>query len=90
MYPPPFCELGIGVSHVIQIYLVIMLVYAVASWIPDMRGRWTDYVAMLVEPLLAPVRRLVPPVGGLDLAFIIVVILLQFLSTFIIRTSCSV
>jgi YggT family protein len=33
----------------------------------------------LTEPLLAPVRRIVPPIGGLDLSVLIVIIALQFL-----------
>ena len=50
------------------------------SWIPDLRrGRWVYYLAGLIEPVLAPVRRIVPPVGGLDLAFLIVLLVLQLL-----------
>lgn len=63
----------------IWIYTIIMIAYAVVSWIPDIRGRWTDYLAMLVEPVLAPVRRIIPSVGGLDLSFLVVIILLNVL-----------
>ena len=55
-----------------------MLVYALVSWVPSLRGRWTDYVAMLVEPVLTPVRRIIPPMGGLDISFLVVIIALQF------------
>jgi YggT family protein len=83
------CDLGLGFARVISIYTLIMIVYAIISWIPDLRGRWTDYVAMLVDPVLAPVRRLIPPVAGLDLSFLIVIILLQVLSRWIASSSCS-
>ncbi len=33
----------------------------------------------LTEPLLAPVRRFIPPIGGLDLSMLVVIIALQFL-----------
>ena len=52
-----------------------MLVYALVSWVPSIRGRWTDYVAMLVEPVLQPVRRIIPPIGGFDISFLIVIFL---------------
>ncbi|MBC5829759.1 MAG: YggT family protein [Candidatus Eremiobacteraeota bacterium] len=65
-----------------------MIVYAVLSWVPSLRGRWSDYVAMLVEPVLAPVRRIIPPVGGLDLSFLVVLILLQVLRARIVPLSC--
>ena len=62
-----------------------MLVYAVLSWVPDLRGSWTRYVAMLVEPVLIPVRRIVPPVGGIDLAFMVVIGLLWVIDNFLVR-----
>lgn len=71
------CSVILILHQLISIYVVIMLVYAVVSWIPSIRGRWTNYVAMLVEPVLMPVRRIIPPLGGLDLSFLIVIILLQ-------------
>jgi YggT family protein len=54
-----------------------MLLYAVVSWVPSLRGRWSDYVAMVVEPVLQPVRRIVPPLGGIDLSFLVVIVLLS-------------
>ena len=83
------CDLGQGVARVISIYTIIMIVYAVISWIPALRGRWTEYVAMLVEPVLAPVRRIIPPLGGFDLSFLIVLLLLQYLGRWIVSSSCS-
>jgi YggT family protein len=31
----------------------------------------------LIEPLLRPARRLLPPIGGLDLSALVVILLLQ-------------
>ncbi len=84
----PTCAFLFGISKVIYIYTIIMIVYAVLSWVPSLRGRWSDYVAMLVEPVLAPVRRIIPPVGGLDLSFLVVLILLQVLRARIVPLSC--
>jgi YggT family protein len=71
------CSLWVVVDWFFKAYLLVMLVYAVISWIPSLRGRWTDYIAMLVEPVLTPVRRVIPPLGGLDLSFLVVIIVLQ-------------
>lgn len=76
-------------SRLLQIYWVIMLVYAVVSWIPSLRGRWTDYVAMLVEPVLLPVRRIIPPLGGLDIAFLVVILLVSWLINALPRSLCT-
>ncbi|MBV8363291.1 MAG: YggT family protein [Candidatus Eremiobacteraeota bacterium] len=85
------CQLLQGISWALWIYTIIMLVYAVVSWIPDLRGRWSDYVGMVVEPVVAPVRRLIPPAGGFDWSFLIVLIGFQVLIRIInsyIATSC--
>ncbi len=63
------CEIDQLIVWIFRAYSVILFVYALLSWIPDLRGPWVRYLAMLVEPVLAPIRRIVPPVGGLDLAF---------------------
>jgi YggT family protein len=79
------CEIWRLVSLVLQVYSIVMIVYAVVSWIPSIRGRWSEVLAMLVEPVLVPVRRLIPPVGGFDLAFLIVLLLIQFVNGAIVR-----
>jgi YggT family protein len=66
------CQIWGLVAIVFKVYLLVLLVYAVLSWVPSLRGRWSDYLAMVVEPVLMPVRRIIPPMGGLDLSFIVV------------------
>jgi YggT family protein len=58
----------------LRVFWFMMLLYAVISWIPSLQGKWSTYVARIVEPVLVPVRRLIPPVGGLDLAFLVVIL----------------
>ena len=72
------CSLYTVVAWLLNLYVFIMLAYALVSWVPSLRGKWSDYVAMLVEPVLTPVRRIIPPMGGLDISFLVVIIALQF------------
>jgi YggT family protein len=78
------CLIWEAVYWIFWVYLLLMLAYAVVSWVPSLRGRWTDYVTMLVEPVLVPVRRVIPPMGGLDLSFLVVVIVLQLVNSQIV------
>jgi len=65
---------------VLQFYFVAVLLYALLSWIgPAGHGPAAHLLGRLCEPLLAPVRRLVPPIGGLDLSALFVLIGLQAL-----------
>jgi YggT family protein len=75
-------------SKLFGLYLLLMLVYAVVSWVPSLRGRWTDYLAMVIEPVLVPIRRVIPPLGGLDLSFLVVFIVLQFVMRMIASEPC--
>lgn len=65
---------------VLQFYFVAVLLYALLSWFA---GAGYNPVAQLlgrlVEPLLAPIRRVVPPLGGLDLSALFLMIALQAL-----------
>lgn len=65
---------------VLQFYFVIVLVYALLSWVaPGNYGPGPQLLGRLCEPLLAPLRRVVPPIGGLDLSALFVLIGLQAL-----------
>ncbi len=73
---PALCQALSALDKVIWLYTIIMFVYAVLSWVPDWRGSWSRYLDMLVEPVLIPIRRLVPPAGGIDWSFMIVLVIL--------------
>jgi YggT family protein len=81
------CELYLIVGKLLQFYGLVMLVYALISWVPSLRGKWTDYVAMLVEPVLTPVRRIIPPMGGLDISFIVVILAIQLIANQALTTA---
>lgn len=54
----------------------LLIVYAVLSWVQT-RSPVADTLAWLCEPLLRPVRRWVPLVGGIDLSVLVLLVLLQ-------------
>jgi YggT family protein len=75
-------------SKLFYAYLLLMIVYAIVSWIPSLRGRWTDYLAMVIEPVLAPVRRVIPPLGGFDLSFLVLFLVIQLVLRLIGSEPC--
>jgi YggT family protein len=56
----------------------LLIVYAVLSWVQT-RSPISDVLARLCEPLLAPVRRVLPALGGVDLSPLVLLVLLQVL-----------
>jgi YggT family protein len=83
------CTLGIVIGKLLQLFWLAMIVYALVSWVPSLRGRWSDYLARIVEPVLQPVRRVIPPIGGLDVAFLVVIVLVSYLAGAIPKAACA-
>ena len=71
------CTLTQLLDKLVYVYTLVLFVYAVVSWFPGARGRWVYYLAAIVEPVLRPVRRVIPPIGGFDIAFLVVILVLQ-------------
>jgi len=64
----------------LQFFTVCLLIYVVLSWVaPDLRNPAVQLLGRVCEPVLRPVRRLLPPLGGLDLSPLLVLIALQAL-----------
>ncbi|KAB2929680.1 MAG: YggT family protein [Candidatus Contendobacter sp.] len=65
----------------INIYLWGVIIQAVLSWInPDPYHPAARVLTQLTAPLLRPARRLLPPISGVDLSPLLVVVALIFLS----------
>jgi YggT family protein len=54
------------------------------SWVRlDPRNPLTMMVRSLTEPVLAPIRNVLPPIGGLDFSPLVLLIALQVLKGFV-------
>lgn len=66
----------------INVYFFAILLRVILSWVMPygmQRNPAGDLLVSLTEPLMRPARRLIPPVGGLDLSPIVVLVGLQLL-----------
>jgi YggT family protein len=72
------CSAWIVFGWTLRLFWVAMLLYAVVSWVPGLQGRWSSYITRIVEPVLLPVRRIIPPLGGFDLSFLVVILLIGY------------
>jgi YggT family protein len=57
----------------------LVLVYAVLSWVQT-QSYFSELISRLVSPALAPIRKIVPLVGGVDLSPLVLLVLLQILT----------
>lgn len=67
-------------ARLIDLYSLIVVVAVILSWVRvDRRNRLAVIVYALTEPVLAPIRKVLPPFGGLDLSPLLLLIALQIL-----------
>jgi YggT family protein len=57
-------------------YIVCIFIWVVLSWVQARHSPISIFLGQLIEPVLRPARRLLPPIGGFDLSPLIVTILL--------------
>lgn len=83
------------IDQAISLYIWALILAAVVSMligfgILDGRNRivWTvsDFLYRITEPALAPIRRFLPNLGGIDISPVILILLLQALKIFIATT----
>jgi YggT family protein len=83
------------VNNIIGLIIVLVIVQAVLSWliafnVLNIRNRFVGQVVYmlerLTEPLLRPLRRFIPNLGGIDITPIVLILGLQFLQIVLNRT----
>ena len=67
----------------------LLIAYAILSWMQT-SSPISDVIARLCEPLLRPVRRVVPLMGGIDLSPLVLLVLLQVVSIVLGHLQASV
>jgi len=64
----------------ISVLMLLVIARVLVSWLaPSGGGGLVAFIYQATEPILAPIRRLVPPTGGLDWAPLIVLLLIGLL-----------
>jgi YggT family protein len=75
------------ISSLIQLYIYVIIAGAVMSWLiafnvvnpynPAVRSIWQALNA-ITEPLLRPIRRMMPDLGGIDISPVILILACWF------------
>jgi YggT family protein len=95
------CSLFNLVVGALSLYYWVLIIAAVMSWLTafGVVNRHNRAVAMIddmlyrvTEPALRPLRRMIPPLGGVDISFIVLILLLIFVQNllyeYLFRAAC--
>ena len=67
-------------STILTLYWYIILARVLMSWFnPNPYNPIVDAIYRLTEPVLSPIRRMLPSMGGFDLSPLVVFFILMFL-----------
>lgn len=68
------------IVRLIDLYSLVALVSVILSWVPiDPRSPAMRLVSSLTEPVLAPIRRMLPAIGSVDFSPMVLLFALQML-----------
>ncbi|HEY6736435.1 MAG TPA: YggT family protein [Candidatus Saccharimonadia bacterium] len=73
----------------VRVFYVLLLLRVVMSWVASPTNRLYAWVVSATEPLLAPIRELLPRNMGLDLSPLVAFILLQVIQLVIVSLFSS-
>jgi len=75
------------ISFVLSAYIWIVIGRAVISWVnADPYNPIVRFLVQVTDPLLLRIRRYVPPMGGMDLSPMILILAIVFLQSFLVPT----
>lgn len=86
-------ELLAFISYLLTLYIYILIASAILSWLIafNVVNPYNQFVRMIseflyriTEPVLAPIRAMLPNLGGIDISPVIVILLIIFIQNVLI------
>ena len=66
------------ILFLVQIYYIGMIIYFFTSWVPSIReSKVGEFLGKIYEPFLEPFRKIIPPIGIIDISSIAAIIVLM-------------
>lgn len=75
------------VNVILSAYIWIVIARAVISWVnADPHNPIVRFLVQVTDPLLSRIRRILPPMGGIDLSPMLLILAIVFLQSFLVPT----
>ena len=73
-------------AAMLRLYSLMLVVYALLSWVMHKEHyppavRWLQ---SMVEPVLSQIRRVIPPIAGIDLSVIAALLIIEMIRSFLL------
>lgn len=76
----------IAIAGLLDIFVWLIIIRALLSWVsPDPRNPVVQLIAALTEPVMEPFRKIIPPLGAIDISPMILIFVVYFIKTIMVR-----
>jgi len=72
------------INFTAQAITLLMLAYAILSWVAKPWNQIRVFVDRISEPMLAPIRRVVPLVGMVEISPLVLILLVQLIARILV------
>jgi len=76
---------GFTLYTLVSVYILFIFIRFLASWFVFTRNTFLGFVQRVTDPVLIPVQRLIPPIGIFDISAMLVLLLLGFIQTLVLK-----
>ncbi|MEK4485036.1 YggT family protein [Psychrobacillus sp. FSL H8-0484] len=65
-------------SQAVTLYTYALIIYILMSWVPNIQqSTFGQFLGRICEPYLEPFRKIIPPLGMIDISPIVAIFVLQ-------------
>ena len=70
------------VEGIINLFSMALFVWCLLSWFPNINRREPPFVYLdnVVRPVMAPIQKVIPPIGNIDVSPIVLMLALGFVN----------
>lgn len=75
-------------ADALRVYILVFIIRAIFSWLaPQHRDNEVyRFLVAITDPVLRPIRRILPSTGGIDFSPLVAIVLLEVLRGFLVRS----
>jgi len=81
----PKVVIGFILYGLLSLLVLFIFIRFLASWFVFHRNTFLGFVTRVTDPILLPVRKLIPPLGMFDISAMLVLLLISFLQSIVLR-----
>jgi len=74
-------------GSVLQLFNFLLIIWCLCSWFPNIN--WYDQpfktLDAIVRPVIAPFKKIIPPIGNIDISPMIAILFFQFIYSVIVK-----